>query len=145
MDRQAGFTLIEMLAVLSIFLVMAAVTAVFVRPQYLMFEKEQFYSQLKGDLLYAQQYAISRQQPVVVYLRPKENRYFIVQRSNNQRIVERDIPSTVKIGQGTLKNIFEFGHDGRIAQFGTIGFSVDGKNYEIHIQIGVGRIRIVKK
>ena len=145
MDRQAGFTLIEMLAVLSIFLVMAAVTTVFVRPQYLMFEKEQFYSQLKGDLLYAQQYAISRQQPVVVYLRPKESRYFIVQKSNNQRIVEREIPNTIQLGQGTLKNIFQFGHDGRIAQFGTIIFSVGGQNYEVHIQIGVGRIRIVKK
>ncbi len=145
MNNQSGFTLIEMLAVLSIFLVMAAVTAVFIRPQYLMFEKEQFYTQLKGDLLYAQQYAISRQQPVVVYIIPKDNRYFIVQKSNNQRIVERNIPGTVKVEQGTLKNKFEFGHDGRIAQFGTVVFSVDGQNYEIHVQIGVGRIRIVKK
>lgn len=142
---QAGFTLIEMLFVLSVFLVMAATAAVLLRPQYVLLEKERFSAQLKADLLYAQQYAISLQQPVKVYIRPKENRYFIVQESNSRRIVERDIPQSIQIGQGTLKPIFEFGSDGRISQFGTIRFSAGKQNYCLYIQIGVGRIYVVKE
>lgn len=61
MKNQSGFTLIEMLFVLSIILVMASVSVILIRPQYLFFEKERFYSQLKADLLYSQQYAISQQ------------------------------------------------------------------------------------
>ncbi|MBB6444905.1 competence type IV pilus minor pilin ComGD [Bacillus benzoevorans] len=145
MKTQFGFTLIEMLFVLSVFLVMASVSAVWLRPQYLMFEKEKFYTQLKGDLLYAQQYAISRQQLVVVYMRPQENKYLIMESSGGKPIVEREISQAIKLGQGTLKPIFQFNKDGRIAQFGTIKFSAGEQNYVVTIQIGVGRIKIVKE
>jgi competence protein ComGD len=145
MKNPLGFTLIEMLFVLSIFLVMASVSAMLLRPQYLMFEKEKFYSQLKGDLLYAQQYAISRQQLVVVYMRPQENKYLITESSGGTPIVERKISQAIELGQGTLKPIFQFNKDGRIAQFGTIKFSSGEQKYVITIQIGVGRIKIAKE
>lgn len=145
MNQQSGFTLIEMLLVLSIFLVMALVSTLLIRPQYFMMEKERFYVQLKGDLLYAQQYAISHQKRVVVSIRPNENRYFIVPESNSTRIVERKISPAVTIGNGTLKNLVEFSHNGNVTQFGTIVYSVGKQQYEIYIQIGAGRIRLEKK
>ena len=112
MKHQFGFTLIEMLFVLSIFLIIISISAALIRPQYLMVEKERFYSQLKSDLLYAQQYAISRQQPVVVYLRPQENKYLISENLGGNLIVEREFSKAIEFGQGTLKPIFQFGNNG---------------------------------
>lgn len=145
MKHQFGFTLIEMLFVLSIFLIIISISAALIRPQYLMVEKERFYSQLKSDLLYAQQYAISRQQPVVVYLRPQENKYLISENLGGNLIVEREFSKAIEFGQGTLKPIFQFGNNGSIAQFGTVQFSVGEQKYVITIQIGVGRIKIAKE
>ena len=72
MKSQKGFTLIEILFVFSILLVIASVSTIIIRPQYLMSEKEHFLSNLRAGLLYSQQYAISQQKHLVVVILPRK-------------------------------------------------------------------------
>ena len=148
MKNQSGFTLIEILLVFSIFLIIASVSAILLRPQYLLFEKERFYSQFKSDLLYSQQYAIAQQKRLSVYIVPKENRYYVKEKLTNKYIVEREIPETIIIEQGTLgtsRISFDYDPSGIMNRFGTLIFLVGGQRYKITFQIGVGRFYVVKE
>lgn len=148
MRNQKGFTLIEILFVLSIVLVIASVTTISIRPQYLNSEKEHFLSNLRADLLYSQQYAISQQKHLVVFILPKENRYFVIEKLSNKFIVERSIPEGIKVEKSSLGVInidFEFGPDGGVNRFGTIYFMIGKERYKITLQIGVGRLYVVKE
>jgi competence protein ComGD len=148
MKNQAGFTLTEMLLVFSIFLMIASISAILLRPQYLLFEKERFYSQFKADLLYSQQYAIAQQKSLSVYIVPKENRYYVKEKLTSKYIVEREIPETIIVQQGTLGTTrisFDYDPSGEMNQFGTLSFIVGGQRYKITFQIGVGRFYVVKE
>ncbi len=148
MKNQNGFTLIEILFVLSIFLVIASVSTVLLRPQYLQVEREHFVTNLTADLLYSQQYAISQQKHLVVFILPKENRYFVKEKLSNKFIVERTIPKGIKVERGTLGALtvdFEFEPDGGVNRFGTIYFTVGKQRYKITLQIGMGRLYVVKE
>ncbi|MFL6554920.1 MAG: prepilin-type N-terminal cleavage/methylation domain-containing protein, partial [Bacillus sp. (in: firmicutes)] len=58
-NDQNGFTLIESLLVLSIFMIISSITVFSLQPQHSVLEDEAFLTQLKADLFYSQQYAIS--------------------------------------------------------------------------------------
>jgi len=148
MKNQKGFTLIEILFVFSVFLVIASVSTIIIRPQYWMSEKEHFLSNLRADLLYSQQYAISQQKHLVVFILPKENRYFVIEKLSNKFIVERSIPKGIKVERSSLGVInidFEFEPDGGVNRFGTIYFTAGEERYKITLQIGVGRLYVVKE
>src|SRR4051812_45345132 len=148
MKNQAGFTLTEMLLVFSIFLMIASISAILLRPQYLLFEKERFYSQFKADLLYSQQYAIAQQKNISVYIVPIESRYYVKEKLTNKYIVDRKVPETITFEQGTLGTMrisFDYDPSGEMNQFGTLIFSVGGQRYKITFQIGVGRFYVVKE
>jgi competence protein ComGD len=148
MRNQSGFTLIEILLVFSVFLVITSVSAILLRPQYLLFEKERFYSQFKADLLYSQQYAIAQQKNLSVYIIPIESRYYVKEKLTNKYIVDRKVPETITFEQGTLGTMrisFDYDPSGEMNQFGTLIFSVGGQRYKITFQIGVGRFYVVKE
>ena len=148
MKNQKGFTLIEILFVFSVFLVIASVSTIIIRPQYLMSEKEHFLSNLRADLLYSQQYAISQQKHLVVFILPNENRYFVKEKLSGKFIVERPIPKGIKVERGTLGALsidFEYEPDGGVNHFGTIYFTAGEERYKITLQIGVGRLYVVKE
>lgn len=148
MKNQNGFTLIEILFIFSIFLVIASVSTVLLRPQYLQVEREHFVTNLSADLLYSQQYAISQQKHLVVFILPKENRYFVKEKLSSKFIVERTIPKGIKVERGTLGALtidFEFEPDGGVNRFGTIYFTVGKQRYKITLQIGMGRLYVVKE
>ena len=113
-----------------------------------MSEKEHFLSNLRADLLYSQQYAISQQKHLVVFILPKENRYFVKEKLSSKFIVERPIPKGIKVERGTLGALsidFEYEPDGGVNRFGTIYFTAGEERYKITLQIGVGRLYVVKE
>ena len=76
--NQSGFTLIESIIVLSIFLLIASLSIFLIKPHYLLFEKERFISIFKSDILFSQQYAISQQKRLLVFIDSGENYYYIL-------------------------------------------------------------------
>ena len=100
--NQSGFTLIESLIVLSVFLLIASLSIYLIKPHYLLFEKERFISIFTSDILFSQQYAISQQRKLFVYIDLIENDYYVLDTVTNKRIIDREIPASVEILQGTL-------------------------------------------
>lgn len=149
MTNQKGFTLMELLLVLSTFLVIASISVILLfRPQYYVVEKERFLSQFKADFFYSQQYAIANQKSLTFYISPKDNRYFVKELPSNITLIDRTIPKSITVEQGTMGTmIINFGFDpsGEINRFGTIYFIVGKQRYKITFQIGAGRFYVVKE
>lgn len=146
--NQSGFTLIESIIVLSVFLLIASLSLYLIKPHYLLFEKERFISLFTSDIFYSQQYAISHQKRLFVYINQKENYYYILDKETNKRIIDREISPTVKVEQGTLgKRDIEFDilPDGGTSKFGTFFFTVEQNRYKVVFQIGVGRFYVIKE
>jgi competence protein ComGD len=146
--NQSGFTLIESLIVLSIFLLIASLSIFLIKPHYLFFEKERFISLFTADILFSQQYAISQQRKLFVYIDPDENYYYVLDNETNKRIIDREIPASVKVIQGTLGKVdidFFILPDGGTTKFGTFYFKVEQNQYRVVFQIGAGRFYVIKE
>ena len=143
--NQKGFTLIESLVVFSIFLLIASITAFTIKPQYHFTEDEVFFSQLKADLLFAQQYAISHQQEVTVNINPEIHRYYITGRFDLGHIISRDYSINIKISPGSLPLYFKFTASGSVEKFGSLRIQTEDKVYRLTFLIGKGRFYVVEE
>lgn len=144
-SREGGFTLLESLFVLSVFLVIASITAFLLKPQFLFLEKQLFLTQLKSDLLYAQQYAISHQLEVNVHILPEENLYYIRTSFDEEFIISREIPEVITVVEGSLKLFFQFQPDGNINRFGSFYILAGKDRYRFTFLIGRGRFYVAKE
>lgn len=144
-NTEDGFTLLESLFVLSVFLIIASVSAILLKSQFLSLEKQQFISQLKADLLYGQQYALSHQVLITVHILPEENFYYLREGHNKGFLIEREIPDTITIKEGTMKLFFYFHPDGNINRFGSFIIMVDAVRYKMTFLIGKGRFYVAKE
>ncbi|KON87066.1 competence protein ComG [Sporosarcina globispora] len=145
MKNQQGFTLIESLFVLSIFLIIATITAVLLKPQFLYLEKIMFFSQLKSDLLYAQNYAITHQTDVAIQIVPGEHRYTVKEKLAADPIISREYPGIIEIKQGTMPLYFQYGPGGITNKFGSFYVKADNEQYRITFLIGRGRFYVAKE
>ena len=100
--KENGFTLIESLIVLSIFLILSLITIFFVKPQYEMTESKEFLTQLQADLFYAQQYAISHQKEVTINIMSDQHYYYIRDRYDLPLVAERHFSQNVIVTPGSL-------------------------------------------
>ncbi|MDR6998729.1 competence type IV pilus minor pilin ComGD [Neobacillus niacini] len=143
--NQKGFTLLESLLVLAIFLIISSITVFSVKPQANRMEDETFISQLKADLYFAQQYSISHQHEVTVSFSENEYNYFIYERTDLPRLVERYYSSDIHVYPGTLPLYFRFLSDGNISKFGSFTIVTKDKQYRITFLIGKGRFYVTEE
>lgn len=146
MKNAQGFTLIEMLVVLSAFIVLTISAAILFTPQEASLQKNLFFSQLKSDLLYAQQYAISHQEKVTVHIMPEKNYYYI--RGTNYTddyLVKRHYSKDVSIIEGSMKLYFQYMPDGNIDSFGLTHVMIGNRTYKLMVLIGKGRFYVTEE
>lgn len=141
--HEAGFTLLETLFVLSIFLLIITVSVVLLRPHHTSFEKQLFFSQLKADLLYAQQYALTNQQLVSVNF-VDTDRFYYIRKQNSELLLRREYSDIITISEGSQKLYFRYHSNGNISSFGSIYFKIDQELYQMTFQLGRGRFYVVK-
>ena len=110
--NQKGFTLIESLIVLSIFLIISSITAFSIKPQYYSAVDKAFISQLKADLYYGQQYAIANQMEVKVIFYEHEHMYLIS--TGSKQLVVRNHSPMITVTQGTIQLVFKFNSNGNV-------------------------------
>lgn len=144
-NQKNGFTLIETLIVLSAFLVMSIASSMLLKPTQTLLESNLFFSQLKSDLFYAQQYAISHQEEVTIHIMPETNYYYIRTRFNGPMLVERNYAPNVRVREGTLKLYFQFLPDGNTNRFGSFYIEIGNKLYRMTVLIGRGRFYVVEE
>lgn len=142
-----GFTLIESLIVLSVFLLLASISILPIKPQHDLIEKKTFISQLEGDLLYGQQYAISHHRDVTVYFMMKQHYYYLYEMTDSKTVmvVERHYSKSISLVPGSLGYTFRFLPDGNVNKFGTLLIDIGEKRYRLTILIGKGRFYVTEE
>jgi len=146
MNNSKGFTLVEMLVVLSAIFMLSTTTIFLFTPQDANLEKNLFFAQLKSDLLYAQQYAISHQEKIAVHIMPENNYYYI--RSNeygDAYLIQRYYSPDIKIEKGSMSLYFQYMPDGNIDSFGSLYIKLRNRTYKLMILIGKGRFYVTEE
>lgn len=138
-----GFTLIETLVVLTIFLIILSLASSlfpnFMKNQ----ETEQFLRQLSDDIHYAQAYAISHQQYIDVVIGASGETY-VSKGVWIGKLYERKIPKDIVFRQGSMNLKITFASNGNITSAGTWFIDSQLHTYKITFNIGKGRFRIEK-
>lgn len=141
-NDQKGFTLIESLVVLSIFMIISSITVFSLKPQHSIIEDEAFLTQLKSDLYFAQQYAISHQHEVSVVIIPEKYSYYLLLRTDLPPILMRNYSKNIYFTVGSLPLYFKFLGDGNVNQFGSLFIQTKNKRYLLTVLIGKGRFYV---
>jgi competence protein ComGD len=141
-NDQNGFTLIESMLVLSIFMIISSITVFSLKPQHSVLEDEAFLTQLKADLYYSQQYAISHQHEVTVVFLPAQYRYYMLLRPDLPPIVMRNYSTNIYLVEGSIPLFFRFLNDGNVNQFGSFLIQTKNKTYQMTLLIGKGRFYV---
>ena len=71
-----------------------------------MVDDDAFIVQLKADLLYSQQFAISHQRDVIVNIMAEKHMYAIYENNSLQRLVERNYSEKINVIPGIYTLIF---------------------------------------
>lgn len=140
--NEKGFTLLESLFVLSIFLLIMSLSFLPLKNQESQLEAKLFFSQLKSDLLYAQQYAVTNQSLVRVNFVTPEN-YYYIRKQNGDILLKREYSKEIVIRGGSLDLHFYFLSNGNSNSFGSIYIYLDKEPYKMTFQLG-GRFYVMK-
>ena len=140
--NEKGHTLIEMLLVLTGFLIISSVTILLVKPHYSLLDKQLFFTQLKSDLYFAQQYAISHQREVTVTIISEQHFYYIRDRVTDPILVKRSYSSDIKVMEGSMPLYFLFLPDGNVSRFGSFLVRMGSKTHRVTLLIGKGRFYV---
>lgn len=139
--NEQGFTLLESLFVLSIFLLVMSLSIVLLRPHNQQLEEQLFFSQLKSDLLYAQQYALTNQKLVNVNFINSDHFYY-VSKQNGKMLLKREYSNKISVTEGSQKLSFRYHSNGNISSFGSIYIYLEDKKYQMTFQLGRGRFYV---
>jgi competence protein ComGD len=145
MKSEQGFTLIESLFVLAIFLIIASISAICFKPQYETMESEAFLYQLQSDLFYGQQYALSHQHTVSVVIYPDQHYYILRYTPTSPPFLVRYYSNIITISPVTLSLVFDFTPSGSVNKAGSIRLQCGSKHYLLTVLIGKGRFYVVKE
>lgn len=141
-NKQKGFTLLEMLLVLMILQVMAGVLLLSVKPVMQAYRLHYFFKQLQTDMWYAQQVAINSEKSVVLVFLNAESKYLMLSGGNliMTRNYEKDVTLQTEVIQGRVS----FLQDGNVDKSGTIIVKNHEKKYRVVVLIGRGRFYVQK-
>ena len=140
MKQANGFTLIEMLAVLSIYAILILLSAPIMVKTFEAQQEKQFLKTFEFDLLYAQN--LSTQSKNNIRINFDEDQYTIL--SDNEVITSRMIPENWHINLRVIKNI-GFDENGRIKEPGTMSIKRRQSEDVGVFPFGKGRGYIVKQ
>ncbi|WP_280525687.1 competence type IV pilus minor pilin ComGD [Peribacillus butanolivorans] len=139
-----GYTLSETLIVLVIFVLLSGI-GLNLYPSFIKgMENKIFISQLKEDIFYAQQYAISHESLIYLHM-DNTNRIYSVTSYKEGVVLERSIPKDIQFLSGTLGLTFHFNQYGNASKAGTMMIDTTKGKYKLVLNIGKGRFRIEKQ
>ncbi|WP_181502717.1 competence type IV pilus minor pilin ComGD [Paranoxybacillus vitaminiphilus] len=145
MRKESGFTLIEMLIVLTIINVLLMLS---IPKMDRLVEKKQtdyFIEQFKDDMLYAQQYAMTHKSSVIIVFYDQQPVYRITEESVFGRILlHRSYSDKLQIQPVTLQSPLIFLPNGNVNKSGTILVTYGKQTYKIVFLLGKGRFYVQK-
>ena len=125
-----GYTLSETLIVLVIFVLLSGI-GLNLYPSFIKgMENKIFISQLKEDIFYAQQYAISHESLIYLHM-DNTNRIYTVTSYKEGVVLERIIPKDIQFLSGTLGLTFHFNQYGNASKAGTMMIDTAKGKYKL--------------
>lgn len=140
--KQHGYTLIEMLIVLSIIMIISTVT--FLHLTSVANEKkiDYFFEQLTDDLLLAQINAISYGQVVNIFFSDKDQVYKINMPTTGRTLVKRHLPPMFELNTMPIGGRLSYLANGGINKSGTIRISYKDRDFSVIFLLGEGRFYV---
>jgi competence protein ComGD len=139
--NQRGYTILEMLLVLSISITLLLFTSFSIFPFQKSLTKKNFISLLKADLYYLQSYAINKKEKVVLQFYPYGGRYS-GREIGGENLLLRTLPDGIsQIPHSSISSI-TFYPNGNTDRFGTIYYMAGEEQIKVSFQIGQGRFYV---
>ncbi|MDN4525304.1 competence type IV pilus minor pilin ComGD [Fictibacillus fluitans] len=137
-----GYSLIELLIVLSISSILLGVTAVSLQSFYKSREVHFFLDQLKKDLYYTQRQAVMQQKVVFLHIDPGQHKYMIG--SGLSIYKEIKYADQVLVESFTMTMKINYTKNGTISSSGTLLIKTEAGKYRLVFLLGKGRFYVEK-
>ncbi|SET62112.1 competence protein ComGD [Salinibacillus kushneri] len=144
-QKKAGFTLIEMLIVLTIFMFLLLITAPLNSTIKNDLETQQFFSLFEQDILWMQNQSITNNEIYRLRFMPESHTYEIRQKGVGNLKIKREYSSFIDIELGTFQLPFSFYHSGTPNQPGSFYVHTQNETYVITFPFGKGRFYVTKQ
>ncbi|MED4878341.1 competence type IV pilus minor pilin ComGD [Anoxybacillus geothermalis] len=144
MARNGGFTLLEMLVVLSVVLLLSVLAVPAFGGAVRQQEEAHMLAVLRADLYSAQQHAIAHRRKVSVFFNNGRGEYRAVEGGSGRTVVVRSLPAPWRFQLGTLRNPLIFTDNGNIEQAGTVWVKSGRGSYKVTFLLGKGRFYVQK-
>ncbi|SDK55130.1 competence type IV pilus minor pilin ComGD [Sediminibacillus albus] len=143
--NKKGYTLVEVMLVLSITVSLIAIG--FSLPRYFLhtFQTKQFFQQFNNDILYLQQLSLASKENIYLLIDPENQQYTIHQGGTGKVLIQRNIPDHCHIELRTLKMPISFTDKGSLRNPGTMIVDTGNNQYKVVFPLGKGRNYIVEQ
>ncbi|ECJ9747429.1 type II secretion system protein [Listeria monocytogenes] len=135
-----GFTLLEMLLVLTISFTLITLTIFPISSTLSTLREKQLLEEIKASIYYAQINAVATNQDTFISFDPTKNQ--LITYTNSKTLVIIPFSQTLTLTQPKIGNFRFSSTDGFINRFSTIHLTSSTNNYKLIFQIGKGRFRI---
>ncbi|MBC1548672.1 type II secretion system protein [Listeria sp. FSL L7-1434] len=135
-----GFTLLEMLLVLSISFTLITLTIFPIANSLSTLTEKQLLEEVKATIYLAQINAVTTKQDTAISFDPLKNQ--LTASTNSQSLSTIPFADTLKLTHSKIENFRFSSLDGSINRFLTIRLASSANNYKLIFQIGKGRFRI---
>ncbi|MRG86577.1 competence type IV pilus minor pilin ComGD [Salinibacillus xinjiangensis] len=143
--NQSGFTLVEMLIVLSLFMTIFVVTLPLNDDVYEKLEVRQFLDTLEMDILYMQNYTITYQSEVRLVFQPDNHSYHLIDTKRQVKLMERSYPRTIELNLNVFPTRFAFNLTGTLRTPGSFLVNTRAESYKVTFPFGKGRFYVTKQ
>ncbi|UOQ42533.1 type II secretion system GspH family protein [Halobacillus salinarum] len=140
-----GFTLAEMLIVLLIWSLLAAIVLPLQHQVFTKIETDQYLRQFKLDVLAAQQLTMQNHSYYWIMIREEKNDYYLYDYLHRNTVFHHHFPDNWKLQLTTLPAKIQFSAKGTIKNPGTMFISPPNQSYKVVFPFGRGRMKVIEQ
>ncbi|GAA0457884.1 competence type IV pilus minor pilin ComGD [Alkalibacillus silvisoli] len=139
-----GFTLIEILLVLSIVLLITHFSWNAIKLIDQNRAENQFFETFEQDVFYIQQYTLLHQRRLTLLFNSSNSGYIIYENPFNPPLVERKFDENIRLNTSAINNRIVFNTTGSITRPGSFRLIIDENEFLITFPFGKGRYYVTK-
>lgn len=145
MRKESGFTIVELLIVLSILSTLLVIGTTFHIKTYQNYQFNRWYQIFESDLLFMQQLSITSMGNVYMLIKPSSHTYEIKHGGLGEIVIKRPIPDAWEIKLHTLSMPLSFSNNGTVKLPGKVQIISGTTRYDITFPFGKGRSYLIEK
>ncbi len=141
----SGFTLLEMLLVITLFTTIMTITVPINERVKESIATRDFFETFESDMLFMQNLSITKQTPLKLNIFPHDHFYEIREGGLGKLLFKRHYSSTIHIVLGTFHMPFSFNVSGTPIQPGSFTIHIKNKTYKLTFPFGKGRYYVAEQ